>query len=227
MGRLGKKMVDRIHVMLAEGYSKTETATELGIDRKTVARYAVDTGSPLVREDSGEMGLSLDSEITKVLYDLQGVMGALSLVGAVKQAYQDVVSMAKLRVTHWPVYADDGEEFTAEGMIQRLVDFIDYLEKERDDNLKFLKEAEAEIERLKEFAEERYEAGLEQGRQDNAIYVKCAYCGKPYQVVPMSMAHGLVTQTLLENGWGHVSCINRAEYESERGSRALRAEIIR
>ena len=53
MGRLGKKMIDRIRAMLAEGYSKTETATELGIDRKTVASYAVDTESPLRREDSG------------------------------------------------------------------------------------------------------------------------------------------------------------------------------
>ena len=48
MGRLGKAMVDRIRAMLAEGYSKTETADELGIDRKTVASYAVARAFPIL-----------------------------------------------------------------------------------------------------------------------------------------------------------------------------------
>ena len=227
MGKLGKKMIDRIRAMLAEGYSYTETAEELGIDRKTVASYDIDDKSSLVQEDSGKMSLSLDSEITKVLYDMQGVMGASSLVGAVKQAYLDVVSIAKLRVTHWPVYADDDEEFTAEAMIQRLVNFIDYQESELNDNLKFIREAEAEIERLEEFTEERYEEGLEQGRREHAIYVKCVYCGKPYQVKPLSKTHGVITQALVELGWGHASCVRKDEYDRGAGSRALEAALSR
>jgi len=47
MGKLGKKMVDRIRAMLEEGYSKTETATELGLTRKTVASYAIARARPL------------------------------------------------------------------------------------------------------------------------------------------------------------------------------------
>lgn len=225
VGKLGKEVVDQIHVMLEEGYNKTEVAAKLGINRKTVASYAVDTGSSLVQRDSGKMSLSLDSGITKVLYEIQGVMGASSIVGAVKQVYLDVVSVAKFRVTHWPIYACDDEEFTTEAMIQRLIDFIDYQESSRNDDLKALFEAEAEIERLKEFAEERYEEGLEQGRQDHAIYVRCVYCGKPYQVTPLSEIHGVVTQVLLEAGWGHGSCVMRDEYDRSAGSRALEAEL--
>jgi len=105
VGKLGKETVDRIRALLGEGYNKAEVANKLGITRKTVGKYAVDTESSLVREASGKMSLSLDSDITTVLYDMQGVMGAPSLVGAVKQAYRDEVSVAKLKVTHWPTYA--------------------------------------------------------------------------------------------------------------------------
>jgi len=227
VGKLGKETVDRIRALLGEGYNRTEVASKLGINRKTVASYAVDTRSLFVREDSGKAGLSLDNEITKILYDMQGVMGASSLIGAVKQAYQDVVSVAKLRVTHWPTYADDDEEFTVEAMIQRLVDFIDYQENMRNDDLEALFEADAEVERLKEFAEERYEEGFEQGKRDNAIYVRCAYCGKPYQVTPQSETHGVVTQTLLELGWGHASCVRKDEYRRSAGSRALETALSR
>ena len=227
MGKLGKEAVDQIHVLLGEGFNKTEVATKLGINRKTVASYAADTGTSLVREDSGRAGLSLDSEITKVLYDMQGVMGASSLIGAVKQAYLDAVSLAKLRVTHWPVYTDGDEEFTAEAMIQRLVDFIDFQESGISDFMESIREDKAEIERLEEFAEERYEEGLEEGRRDNAIYVKCVYCGKPYQVKPLSKPHGVITQALAELGWGHASCARNDEYNRGAGSRALEAEMMR
>ena len=225
MGKIGKETVDRIHALLQEGYNKGEVATKLGINRKTVASYAVDTESSLVREDSGKAGLSLDNEIIKVLYDMQGVMGIPSLIGAVKQAYRDEVSVAKLRVTHWPVYADEEEEFTVEGMTQRFVDFIDFQESGWNEDLKYIREADAEIERLKKFAEERYEEGLEQGKRDNAIYVRCAYCGKSCQVVPLSETHGIITQTLQDLGWGHVSCIRRNEYHRNAGSRELEAAL--
>jgi hypothetical protein len=227
VGKLGKEEIDQIKTLLGEGYNKTEVATRLGINRKTVATYAIDTGPSLVQVDSGKVSLSLGDDVTKILYDMMGVMGNSSIIGAVKQAYQNTVSLAKLRVTHWPVHSEEGEVFTAEAMIEHLVGFIEYLETEQREWFNALREAVAENERLKELAEERYEEGFEQGRQDHGIFVRCVYCGKPYQVVPLSKAHGLVTQTLLENGWGHISCINQAEYESEKGSRALRAEIMR
>ena len=104
MGKLGKGEIDQIHTLLGEGYSKVEVATKLGINRKTVASYALDTGPSLVQVDSGKVSLSLGDDITKLLYDMQGVMGAPSIIGAVKQAYQNAVSLARLRVTHWEVF---------------------------------------------------------------------------------------------------------------------------
>lgn len=227
MGKLGKETVDRINAMLQEGYNKAEVATKLGITRKTVGKYAVDTDSSLVREDSGKMSLSLDSGITKVLYDMQGVMGAPSLVGAVKQAYRDEVSVAKFRVTHWPTYKSEDEEFTAEAMVENLLGYIEFLEVEQRDNLTAFREVVAERERLKEFAEERYEEGLEQEKRDNAIYVRCVHCGKPVQVTPQSEAHGVVTQTLQGLGWGHASCVRKNEYSRNAGSRALETALSR
>ena len=227
MGKLGKGEIDQIHTLLGEGYNKTEVATRLGINRKTVATYAVDTGPSLVQVDSGKVSLSLGDDITKLLYDMQGVMGAPSIIGAVKQAYQNAVSLARLRVTHWELYSGGDEGFTAEAMIQHLLNFIDYQEDESKENMKALRDAEAEIERLTEFAEEKFEEGLEEGRRDNAINVPCAYCGKSYQVKPLSKTHGEVTKALLELGWGHAACVRRDEYHRGAGSRALEAEMIR
>ena len=227
MGRLGKEGIDQIRALLRAGYSKTEVSKEMGIDRKTVAKYADDPGPSLVQVDSGKVSLSLGDDVTKILYDMMGVMGAPSIIGAVKQAYLDTVALTKLKVTHWPVYAEKGEVFTVESMIERLVNFIDFLETEQREWFNSLHEAVAENNRLKELVEERYEAGLEQGREDHAIYAQCVYCGQPYQVKPLSKSHGVITQALVELGWGHASCARNDEYNRGAGSRALEAEMRR
>jgi len=225
VGKLGKEGIDQIRALLGAGYSKVEVATEMGIDRKTVAKYAVDTGPSLVQVDSGKVSLSLGDDVTKILYDMMGVMGNSSIIGAVKQAYLDTVALTKLKVTHWPVYAEKEEVFTAASMIERLVNFIDFLETEQREWFNSLREAVAENERLKELAEERFEEGLEEGRRDNAIYVRCAYCGKPYQVTPLSETHREITKALLDLGWGHAACVSRDEYQRGAGSRALEAAL--
>ena len=209
MPKIRKETVDEIRRLGREGYTNTEIGERLSVSRSTARKYRVDPGSSLVREDSGKAGLSLDSEITKGLYDMQGVMGASSLVGAVKQAYLGVVSVAKLKVTHWPVYGDDEEEFTVEAMIQRLLSFINYQETTGVENLEALREADAEIERLEEFAEERYEEGLKQGKRDYGIYFRCAGCGGVCLVTPNGDTHRHIIEMLAKDGWGHASCLNR------------------
>ena len=227
MGRLGKAMVDRIRALLGAGYSKTEVSKEMGIDRKTVSKYGNDPGPSLVQVDSGKVSLSLGDDITKILYDMMGVMGAPSIIGAVKQAYLDTVALTKLKVTHWPVYAEKGEVFTVESMIERLVNFIDFLETDQREWFNSLRAAVAEKERLPELIEERYEEGLEEGHQESAIYVPCAYCRKPYQVTPLDETHGALTKALLDLGWGHAACVSRHEYRRRAGSRVLEAEMMR
>ena len=82
MGKLRKTELDQIHALLGEGYSYVGVAAKLGINRKTVATYAVDTGPSLVQVDSGKVSLSLGDDVTKILYDMMGVMGNSSIIGA-------------------------------------------------------------------------------------------------------------------------------------------------
>jgi hypothetical protein len=224
VGKLGKEGIDQIRALLGAGYSKTEVSKKMGIDRKTVSKYGNDPGPSLVQVDSGKVSLSLGDDITKLLYDMQGVMGASSIIGAVKQAYQNAVSLARLRVTHWPVYSDE-EEFTAEAMIERLVGFIAYLEKEAKEDRKSIREAEAEIERLKELAEVKYDDGYEKGKLDFAIHVKCVHCNGAILIEPRGVGHRTIVNLALEGGVAHTHCINRARYTREAGSRALEAAL--
>lgn len=225
MGKLSKTEIDRIQALLGEGYNKTEVATKLGINRKTVATYAVDAGPSLVQVDSGKVSLSLGDDVTKILYDLMGVMGAPSILGAVKQAYLDTVALTKLKVTHWPVYSEEGEAFTVEEMIERLVGFITYLEKAAIEDRKSIREAEAESERLKELAEVKYDDGYEKGKLDFAIHVKCVHCNGAILIEPRGVGHRTIVNLALEGGVAHTHCINRARYTREAGSRALEAAL--
>ncbi len=74
---------------------------------------------------------------------------------------------------------------------------------------------------LKELAEERYEEGLEKGRKDHAIYVRCVHCREIIQVTPLSKMHNVITQFLHDNGWGHKACVRNDEYNRGAGSREL------
>jgi len=226
--------VERAHELAGVPYDKSRkdkmkkvrkkigTKSEKRVKRET----QVDNPSTLTSMDPSA-NPQLLKDIMKILYGMQGIMGAPTINGAIKQAYQNEVSTAKFKVTHWPTYKSGDEEFTTEAMVESLLGYIDYQESELNDNLKSIREAEAEIERLEEFTEERYEEGLEQGRREHAIYVKCVYCGKPYQVKPLSKTHGVITQALVELGWGHASCVRKDEYDRGAGSRALEAALSR
>ena len=126
---------------------------------------------------------------------------------------------------HWPVYTDGDEEFTAEVMIQRLVDFIDFQESGISDFMESIREDKAEIERLKEYVDDQYGDGYTKASQDHGIYVSCVYCGRPCLVRPRSQAHRAISEMLAGSDWGHASCANRAQYESEKGSRELEAAL--
>jgi len=231
MGKLGKKMVDRIHAMLEEGYSKTETANELGLTRKTVASYAIDTELKPIQNDSGKMDLSLGDGVVKDLYDMQGILGASSIADAVKRAYRDEVAVMKFKLNLWEVYALHGEEFTVEGLIDKLVEYIEEVEYELKIYTDGYPEDQKTIAELKEADQVKYDEGYQTGygkaKQDHAIFANCVYCDNPYQVQPMSKAHRFISEILSANEWGHISCENQAQHESERGTRALRDELMR
>lgn len=231
MGRLGKKAVERIRAMLEKGYSLTETAAELGHTRKTVASYAVDTEPSPVQGDSGNMDLPLGDGDVKFLYNLQGILGASSISDAIKKASQRALSTMKFKPLIWDTKkyrsATEGKQFTVEELIKILMEHIESVEEDLDEFTKGYHKDQKIIEELEEATQAKFEEGLEQGRDNHAIYVGCPYCRKPYQVEPLSVTHELITKYLVQGGWGHTHCVKKDEYSGGAGSQALRAEMMR
>ena len=230
MGKLGKKEVDQIHVLLGEGFNKTEVATKLGINRKTVASYAVGADSPLVMQEKTSKP-RLSDGIMKRLYDLQGILSANSVLDALETAYRDEVAAVKFKLNLWEVYAPFGEEFTVEGLIKKLVEYIEETKGELKLYMDGYPEDQKIIAELKEAGQARcdegHEAGYEEAKREYALSVRCIFCDRPILIEPMGRGHAIITSLLSEVGWGHTSCRNQAQYDSERGSRALRAELMR
>ena len=231
MGKLGKKSVERIRAMLEEGYSLTETAAELGHTRKTVASYAVDTEPSPVQKDSGKMDLPLGDGDVKVLYKLQGILGASSISDAIERAYRDELAAMKFKPLIWDTKkyrsATEGKQFTVEELIKILMNNIESAEKDLDEFTEGYHKDVKIIAELEEATQAKFEEGLEQGRDNHAIYVGCPYCRKPYQVEPLSFTHEVITKHLVQGGWGHDACVKKDEYSGGAGSRVLRAEMMR
>lgn len=159
MGRLGKKAVERIRAMLADGYSFTETAEELGHTRKTVASYAVDTESPPVQKDSGKMVLSLSDGDIKVLYNLQGILGASSISDAIEIAFRDELAAMKFKLTIWDprkfIYRTEVKPFTFENLVTVLTEDIKSLYEDIDEWIDGYNKDQKIIAELKEAAKEK------------------------------------------------------------------------
>lgn len=228
MPKIRKETVDEIRRLGVKGYTNTEIGEQLGVSRGTARKYRVGSSSVLMK-DRGE--LSLSDGILRRLYDLQGVLGVSSIADAVERAYRDEVSAMKFKLNLWEKYAAEGEEFSIEGLINKLVEYIEETEGELKLYMDGYPEDQKTIAELKEAGQARYdeghEAGYEEARLDFALYIKCSYCGKPILIEPMKRTHSIIAGFLLDSEWGHGSCVNRAEYEHEAGSRALRAELMK
>ena len=118
----------------------------------------------------------------------------------------------KFKLTLWEVYGPEGEEFSIEGMVTHLTDRIGDLEFDNRIAVNLLERSKAEIAELKERSkvvyDEACEAGYERGKRDHAIYFRCAGCGEPCLVKPNGTVHRFINDVLIENGWGHTSCVN-------------------
>ena len=229
MGKLRKDVIDEIRRLGGEGYTITEIADMVDASRDAVRKYLVDGDSSVVLD--GAEGVGLSDGVTRRLYDLQGVLSASSIADAVERAYRDEVAVMKFKLNLWEVYALHGEEFTVEGLIDKLVEYIEEVEYELKIYTDGYPEDQKTIAELKEADQVKYDEGYQTGygkaKQDHAIFVNCVYCGNPYQVQPMSKAHRFISEILSANEWGHISCENQAQHESERGTRALRDELMR
>ena len=210
MPKIRKETIDEIRRLGSEGYTNTEIAESVGVHRDTVRKYRIGANSPIVFDNSG--GLSLNDGVTKKLYEMQGVMGASSVADAVERAYRDEVSAMKFKLTLWEAYGPEGEEFSIEGMVTHLTDRIGDLELDKRIAVNLLERSKAEIAELKERSkvvyDEACEAGYERGKRDHAIYFRCAGCGELCLVKPNGIVHRFINNVLIENGWGHTSCVN-------------------
>jgi predicted transcriptional regulator len=229
MGKLKKEAVNEIRRLGEEGYTTTEIADRVDVHRDTVRKYLVGADSPLVVEKTGEPRLS--DGVTKRLYDLQGILSANSVLDALETAYRDEVAAVKFKLNLWEEYAPYGREFTIEGLIEELTGYVEDLEHDLKIYLDGYPEDQKTIAELKEAGQARYdeghEAGYEEAKREHALYVGCIFCDRPILIEPMGRGHAIITSLLSEVGWSHTSCRNQAQSDSERGSRALRAELMR
>jgi len=167
----------------------------------------------------------------KRLYDLQGILSANSVLDALETAYRDEVAAVKFKLNLWEKYASENEEFTVEALIEKLKEYIEETEGELKLYMNGYPEDQKTIAELKEAGQARYdeghEAGYEEAKREHALYVRCTFCDRPILIEPMGRGHAIITSLLSEVGWGHTSCRNQAQYESERGTHALRDELMR
>ena len=224
-----KEIIDEIRRLGGEGYTITEIVNMVDAGRDAVRKYLVGGDSSVVLD--GTEGVGLSDGVTKRLYDLQGVLGASSIADAVERAYRDEVAVMKFKLNLWEEYAPFGEEFTVEGLIKKLVEYIEETKGELKLYMDGYPEDQKIIAELKEADQARYdeghEAGYEKAKREYALYVRCIFCDRPILIEPMGRGHAIITSLLSEVGWGHTYCRNQAQSDSERGSRALRAELMR
>ena len=225
MGKLKKEVVDEIRRLGEEGYTTAEIADSVGVHRDTVRKYRIGGDSAVVLDGAKWLGLS--DGITRRLYDLQGILGTSSIADAVERAYRDEVSAAKFKTTLWGEYSIGDEKFTVAAFIEKVLEYVRDLEEERDFGQEMVGKGLETIANLKEQVQSSYDEGYKAGKSDHAVYLPCAYCGRPWQIKPLSDAHRAITEMMIENGWGHGVCADRFEDERGAGSRRLNVELKR
>lgn len=244
MPKYSKEMEEKIIAAFEQGKRNSVISRELSIDRGALPRRRKEwekgkqaqekpetkTEKPFQQETDSH---PLDPEI----YTLMRHQGAKSREVAISQAIETQTAFNPYLLNHGLKTPKAlVKHFEDELQIER-TNFKDVqidlnIEKAISrgmikDQIEEIIELEATIADLKKVGEQRFEEGLEQGRDDNAIYFRCVHCGKIIQVKPQSEIHGVITRFLLDAGWGHDVCVRRDEYDRGTGSRALNAEIYR
>ena len=128
MGKLRKVVVDRIRDLSKAGYTDAEVAEELGISRKSVAKYKVGGDSSFALRDYVE--LSLSDGLMRRLFDVQGLLGSPTIDDALETVYKDELAAMQFKMTSWKEYSFGDGEFTVEALINNLLKHIEYLESE-------------------------------------------------------------------------------------------------
>ena len=217
MPKLTKDIEDQIIELIEQNLNDSEISREIGVHRTTVAKrreaYLKRKANQTKPEKGPETNIQhehtdshpLDSQI----YTLIRYQGTHSREEALSQAIETQNSFNPYILNHGLKSPKELIKFFEdESQHERKLGKDLILDKKISQSL--IVTYQETITELKQLADKQYDEGYDQGEIDHAIYVKCVYCGEPYQVTPQSEVHGVVTQTLLEHGWGHDSCVNRA-----------------
>lgn len=235
MPKLSKEMEEKIVELIDQKYKDADISRKLGVHRTTVANRRKEylKQKPVPKKPEPEQEETVQQEQTDShpldpqIYTLIRYQGTHSREEALSQAIETQHSFNPYILNHGLKTPTELMKFFEDKIQLELTNVNDLkLDSKISRSLfvthqEVIAELKETIAELKESAEEKFEEGVEQGRHDNAIYVQCARCGEPYQVEPQSEAHGMVTQALLEHGWGHASCAKNYEYVRRAGYRAL------
>ncbi len=99
MPRLRKEKQDKILAMIGEGYSNVEISEEVGVSSGTVSRYRQKVPKKEV-EPTNTVGLS--SKSMRQLYNLQGMLGNISLDETVNEIYDYSIAIMKRKFDYDP-----------------------------------------------------------------------------------------------------------------------------
>ena len=219
MPRLRVEIEEEIVELINQGYKDADISRKLGVHRTTVANRRKENlkQKPDPKKPETEPGKTVQPEQTDShpldpqIYTLIRYQGTHSREEALFQAIETQHSFNPYILNHGlKTPAELVKFFEEEIQLDRRLSKDLML----DINIsqRMIVDYKKTIAELKELAEERYEEGLEQGRQNNAIYVQCARCGEPYQVEPQSEPHGVATRALLEARWGHSTCARKERW---------------
>ena len=236
MPKYSREMEEKIIELIGQGYKNSQISRELGIYRGAVSkrRKAHEKQKQNQEKPEPEQEETVQQEQTDShpldpqIYTLIRYQGTNSREEALSQAIDTQHSFNPYILNLGLNSPKELIKFFEEELkLERALakDLMSDLKTDSDISRGLIADYKKTIAELKELAEKNYEEGIEQGRHDNAIYVQCAHCGEPYQVEPQSEPHGVITQALVELGWGHASCVRKDEYNRGAGSRALEAAL--
>lgn len=221
MPRLRREVEEKIVELIDQGYKDSKISRKLGVHRTTVAnrREAYFKRKQKQEKPETEPEKTFEQEqndshpLDPQIYTLIRHQGTNTKEEAIQQAIETQQSLNPYILNHGlETPAELVKFFEDEIQLERTLvkGLMLDLKTDSDISQRLIAQYQETIAELKELLGKRFEDGIEQGRENHGIYVKCVICDRPYQVVPLDKAHSFITQVLHEEGWGHTSCVERA-----------------
>ena len=221
MPKYSREMEEKIIALFEQGKRNSVISRELSIDRGGLPRRRKEWEKRKQKQEKPETEPEKTFEqeqndshpLDPQIYMLIRHQGTNTREEAIQQAIETQQSLNPYILNHGlETPAELVKFFEEEIQLERTLvkGLMLDLKTDSDISQRLIATYQETIAELKELVGKRFEDGIEQGRENHGIYVKCVICDRPYQVVPLDKAHSFITQVLHEEGWGHTSCVERA-----------------